>query len=283
MGLKQDFAMVLRGFEKYSFSDADINSYLPDFQWAMDDLRNCASCTSLDMCKNQLSGYWYGLSEKGCELYKKPNFTLHECKSMAQRKQELKLKYLVETSGIKDAYKHKTFDNFKADNDNKTAYEMCKAYADNFTSDAGNLMLYSRNPGTGKTHLACAIMNKLIEKGVICMFVVVPELLSEMSSKVAKNEDVGAMVKEIVNTPFLVLDDLGKEKITDWRREQLYIIINNRMASKKPTVITSNCNIAELGERLDAATVSRIVEDAQIIHVKSKDYRFSGIQTRMFN
>jgi len=281
MSLKQDFGLVLRGFEKYSFNDNDINPFLFDFEWAAEDLKNCAACTGLDKCKNKVVGYWYGLSESGCELYKNPNFTLHECKSMATRKQELRLKYLVETSGIKDAYKYKTFENFQIDGDNKTAYEMCKTYADNFTSAAGNLVLYSHNPGSGKTHLACAIMNELIKKDVVCMFVVVPELLNEMSSKVAKNEDVDATVKEVINTPFLILDDLGKEKITDWRREQLYIIINNRVASNKPMVITSNCNIAELGEKLDAATVSRIVEDAQIIHVKSKDHRFIGIQNRM--
>ncbi|HUM44441.1 MAG TPA: ATP-binding protein, partial [Fervidobacterium sp.] len=112
--------------------------------------------------------------------------------------------------------------------------------------------------------------------------VVVPELLNEMNAKVGRNEDVFGIVQEIIDVPFLVLDDLGKEKITDWRKEQLYIIINDRVASQKPMVITTNCGIKELQKRLDQATVSRIVENSQIIELGGVDRRFNGIQERLF-
>jgi len=285
MNLREKYKPVLEtleGLEEY-ISDEDIEAHIPDLELALRELKNCASCTSPLICKNSFPGYWYGLNKATTKYYQALKFTYIECKSAPERKRAIRLEALIESSGMKEGYKNKTFDNFQVDKDNKKAYEVCKQYAANFGPSSGNLFLYSDKPGTGKTHLACAITNELLKRFVISLFVVVPELLNEMSAKVGRNEDVFGMVQEIMDVPFLVLDDLGKEKITDWRKEQLYIIINDRVASNKPMVITTNCSIKELEKRLDPATVSRIVENSKVIELNGPDRRFVGIQERLFN
>lgn len=284
MNLREKYKPVLEqlgGYEDF-ITDEDIEDNIPNLELALRELRTCASCVSPLLCNNGFPGYWYGLSKEATEFYERLSFTYIECKNALERKRAIKLETLIESAGIKEAYKNKTFDNFVVDKNNKKAYEICKKYATNFSSTSGNLFLYSERPGTGKTHLACAITNELLKKFVVSLFVVVPELLNEMNAKVGRNEDVFGVVQEIIDVPFLVLDDLGKEKITDWRREQLYIIINDRVASGRPMVITSNCGIEELEKRLDRATVSRIVENSRIIELGGVDRRFNGIQERLF-
>ncbi len=284
MNLREKYKPVLEqlgGYEDF-ITDENIEDNIPNLELALHELRTCASCASPLLCRTGYPGYWYGLSKEATESYGRLKFAYIECKSAPERKRAIKLETLIESAGIKEAYKGKTFDNFDVDKHNKKACEICKKYAENFGPSSGNLFLYSEQPGTGKTHLACAITNELLKKFVVSLFVVVPELLNEMNAKVGRNEDVFGVVQEIIDVPFLVLDDLGKEKITDWRREQLYIIINDRVASGKPMVITSNCGIKELEKRLDRATVSRIVENAQVIECTGPDRRFTGIQERMF-
>jgi len=284
MDLREKYKPVLETLDGYEdfISDKNIEDHVPDLELALREMRNCAMCSSPLLCNNSLPDFWYGIDKNATMYSGKLFFTMFECKSAAERKRSIKLQTLIESSGIKDGYKDKTFDNFVVDKYNKKAYEICKKYADNFKPKYGNLFIYSEKPGTGKTHLACAITNELLKKFIVSLFVVVPELLNEMNAKVGRNEDVFGIVQEIIDVPFLVLDDLGKEKITDWRKEQLYIIINDRVASQKPMVITTNCGIKELQKRLDQATVSRIVENSQIIELGGVDRRFNGIQERLF-
>ena len=48
----------------------------------------------------------------------------------------------------------------------------------------------------------------------------------------------------------LVIDDLGKEKPTEWVLEKLFLIVNNRYNNYLPIVITTNYNRNQLRERL---------------------------------
>ena len=58
----------------------------------------------------------------------------------------------------------------------------------------------------------------------------------------------------------LILDDLGAEKPSDWVKEQLYVIINRRYENMLPTIITTNCTMNELKDRIGERTASRIIE-----------------------
>lgn len=44
----------------------------------------------------------------------------------------------------------------------------------------------------------------------------------------------------------LVIDDLGKEKPTEWVLEKLFLIVNNRYNNYLPIVITTNYNRNQL-------------------------------------
>ena len=83
--------------------------------------------------------------------------------------------------------------------------------------------------GTGKTHLASAIANRLLSLGIP----VIAGTLSTLLDKIKRSwQDVKLNEYEIMKAFFdcdlLIIDDLGKEKVTDWYLERLYSIINHR-------------------------------------------------------
>lgn len=124
--------------------------------------------------------------------------------------------------------------------------------------------------GTGKTHLAAAMAHYAIENGVITKFGNVTDIFQSLRDSFTSDEDILSDVKAV---PFLVLDDLGKERQTDWTTETIYSIINYRYEHMLPTVITTNLSMSDLQERLGAATVSRLMEMCDYVEMNGEDYR----------
>jgi len=123
MSLKNKYWDVLVGFEKYSFSDEQINLNQSCFETALSDLKACEACdgslckTSINhRCSNpychvtkgnpctdecypqELRGY-YALWHKGCRDYKRAVFAVFACPGVECRKEQL-LERLVAKQGV---------------------------------------------------------------------------------------------------------------------------------------------------------------------------------------
>jgi DNA replication protein DnaC len=129
--------------------------------------------------------------------------------------------------------------------------------------------------GTGKTHLAVAVLNELIRKKRIpSLFVTVPELLDNMRETYNKpGRDLDEWMYAVQNADFLVLDDLGSERATDWVRERIFVIVNYRYREALPTVFTSNIGPKDLAKQLGDRTASRIIAMCEWIGLEGDDYR----------
>lgn len=79
--------------------------------------------------------------------------------------------------------------------------------------------------------------------------------------------------------PFLVLDDLGTEKLSDWVQEKLYAILDWRYGQELPTLVTSNLTLAELASHYRAhgpRLASRIAGMGEEVELRGRDRRVSG-------
>jgi DNA replication protein DnaC len=76
--------------------------------------------------------------------------------------------------------------------------------------------------GCGKTHLAAAIANRLLDQQVPVLFVVVPDLLDHLRRSYAPDSPISydAEFTTVREAPVLILDDLGIESTTPWAREK---------------------------------------------------------------
>lgn len=117
-------------------------------------------------------------------------------------------------------------------------------------------------PGTGKSHLAAAVLRGVYERhGHAGTYIEVPAFMDQMrqaQSDVIEDTPEG-LQRWVEGLPLVVLDDLGKDKQTEWVSGRLYRIINARYGAGRPTIITLNPE--EWGD-LDPAVRSRLMDGA---------------------
>ena len=138
--------------------------------------------------------------------------------------------------------------------------------------------------GAGKTYLASCIANEIIKNGKSVIFGTLIQLLDFIRDSYSDSE---VSDKDYLNlyssVDLLVIDDLGKEKPTEWVLEKLFLIVNNRYNNYLPIVITTNYNRNQLRERLCInknysivdSIISRLYEMCGGIEIKDDDHRMS--------
>jgi DNA replication protein DnaC len=68
------------------------------------------------------------------------------------------------------------------------------------------------------------------------------------------------LFERLTSVDLLHIDDLGAEKSSEWVLEQLYALINERYEARRPILVTTNLDQAELEQQIGERTVSRLVE-----------------------
>ena len=192
------------------------------------------------------------------------------CRKIVLRK---RAKALLDKSRIDKRFSLRTFENFNAyDPITKKAKETALDYADNIEKylDTGtNLIIEGAGKvGTGKTHLACAIAQAVMQKGIPAKFINVVSMIAEIKENF--------QIKNFTDVELLIIDDLGKEKSTEWVCETVYAIINKRYEQMKPTIITTEKPMSSMTSHYDdkgKAILSRIAEDFYLIRLNGSDYR----------
>lgn len=180
---------------------------------------------------------------------------------------------LLEESNLGRRFQSRTFENFHS-TEFAAEYEIALNYAKNFVSNAeseGQGLLFIGTPGTGKTHLAAAIANYIIAKlGLQVKFGGFIDILDSIKQSFQTDDDV---ITELSDVPLLVIDDLGKERATEWSNSILYQVLNRRYENYLPVIITTNQDLRTLERRIGDATLSRLIEMCSGIRMVGRDYR----------
>ena len=163
------------------------------------------------------------------------------------------------------------FETFKSCRTNELALRKAQALAEKMMKgeDTRGLVLYGAT-GRGKTHLACAIVNAVIDSGAFALFLPSVEIPKDDQDAVLELTD-----RDMV--PLLVLDDLGAEKPTDRLLECLHIIVDGRLSAEAPLVVTTNLDEnglrTELGDYCGPRMVGRLREMCEWVPVGGEDRR----------
>lgn len=132
------------------------------------------------------------------------------------------------------------------------------------------------NTGTGKTHIAVAILRELIVRGEKDMiFKSMPELMNEL--RWSFRDDTEMSEKDLIlrysHIGSLVLDDFGSERTTEYSYDTIYSIIDFRVREMKPTIVTSNLSPQEIEKNIGARIASRLQEFKNWHFETMEDYR----------
>jgi DNA replication protein DnaC len=242
-------------------------------------------------CGRELTAEFFEFPPTLKQKYEKPGeWYYHPCTPECEKKnerrewelmrREARVASLQEKSGLSKRLRGYTFSNFDpfASPPNTTrAVERVENYLANWEEnrEKGKGLYLCGGVGTGKTHLAVAVLNELIRrKRVPSLFVTVPELLDNIREAYNKpGRDLDEWMNAVQNADFLVLDDLGSERPTDWVRERIFVMVNHRYREALPTVFTSNIGPKDLAEQLGERTASRIIAMCGWLALEGDDYR----------
>jgi len=187
---------------------------------------------------------------------------------------------LYEMSNL-DRLSHLTFENFRSSGNPKAEFitpqvvsslQEAESASDEFAKRLQGWLMLEGSYGCGKTHLAAAIANACVHRGVPTLFITVPDLLDSLRFAYGNPETTfEARFEEIRNAELLVMDDFGTHNATAWAQEKLFQIINYRYINKLPTVITTNLILDEIESRIR----SRLQDSDFVQHIRilAPDYR----------
>jgi DNA replication protein DnaC len=144
-----------------------------------------------------------------------------------------------------------------------------EAWADHALSDtasAGALLL-TGTTGTGKTHQAYGAMRRIAAGGPD-KFELIAVNSADMYGSLRPSQVMGAAERELrrlSEVQYLLLDDLGTAKTSEWTEEITYRLINYRYNHCLPTIITSNLPARDdqgpdLTDFVGARVASRLAE-----------------------
>lgn len=193
---------------------------------------------------------------------------------------------------IPPLYKNLALSDFQVTAQNSKAVERVKEFMKNQKPDRG---LFITGPkGTGKTMLACIATGEKARQGETVMFQDMSELIETLSR--GPETEIDRVSKLLKSVPFLVLDDLGIQALTENAAVQLAMILNYRTAHKRPMIVTSCYTMGELQTALnpngtpqskDKLTyairrmVSRLAQSSNIVFLNGKDRRILDQMQRL--
>ncbi len=134
-------------------------------------------------------------------------------------------------------------------------------------------------PGNGKTLFSCIALNELIFHtaragrfiGLSRKFFQALRHTFDEDSPI--HGQAVPIMEQLSTVPFLVIDDFGVQRDTEWEVEMLYNLIDARYADQRLTIVTTNRNIEQVRDLADGRIYSRFLEMCHIIQVQAPDYR----------
>lgn len=168
--------------------------------------------------------------------------------------QKKKREYFLKEFSLYDSeLAEASFDNFKTKTHaQKNDLEFAKQQTEDYKNGKiGNVVLIG-GVGVGKSHLAYSMIKELTEDSdKTAAFVNVVDLLAKLKADFQSESDY---VYRLNSLDYLVLDDLGTEKTSEWSASVIYSILNAR----DKTIITTNLEPKFLAQKYGKRLYSRI-------------------------
>lgn len=185
----------------------------------------------------------------------------------------------IDQALIPKKFSEASFYNFDTYTQEKyTSSQTCQRYADNFKLklDTGDCLTLCGYKGTGKTHLACAIANKLLQEGFSVLFTTAGRAMRSVKQTYSKTSEVTEqyVLDSYLKYDLLIVDEVGVQYGSESEKIIFFEILNSRYEQMLPTICISNLAKVELQKYLGFRVVDRLSEGgSQFLTFSDPSYR----------
>jgi DNA replication protein DnaC len=151
-----------------------------------------------------------------------------------------------------------------------------------FVDHKENILAFG-NPGSGKTHLLCAIGQELIRKGLKVYFAPCSLLVQDLLK--AKQElQLSRLLKKLSRYDALIIDDIGYVQQDRSEMEVLFTLLADRY-ERGSVMITSNLPFSKWEQifkdpMVTAAAIDRLVHHSVILELNIASYRMTAAKNK---
>lgn len=193
---------------------------------------------------------------------------------------DLRRQQRLAAASIPKRYRHCTLDSFR---EKSTVLKNAKTRVREFVdlwpnTDDGKGLLMMGACGVGKTHLAVAALIEIINGGKPgrMLFNNFQDLIQEIQASFDSDASVSKseILRPLLETDLLVLDELGSVKPTQFVQDILYYVINTRYNEERTTIFTTNyydrpaeAKDETLEQRIGTRLRSRLFEMSERIEI----------------
>lgn len=160
-----------------------------------------------------------------------------------------------------------------------------KKYTDNIAefSRQGMGLYLSGDIGTGKTMLANLVMKWLVHQGYTCFATTFAQMIEMYTAGWTDKDEKAWFQRKFLNSQFLLLDDIGKERDTKIALNETTFdaVLRQRVSNGRPTFITTNLTAGDLQDGYGASILSLIKEQSLEEIVAGQDYRPKANERRV--
>jgi DNA replication protein DnaC len=133
----------------------------------------------------------------------------------------------------------------------------------NWSKELEGFLTVVGKPGTGKTYFCAAIANHLLNKKKQVKYLQCRRFYETIQNVIANDKSQYECIRQIAQNEILILDDIAASTNSEWQKEVLLDLIDQRYANRMPTIIITNLtrsdSIIALGERTAHRVFSNIV------------------------
>lgn len=202
----------------------------------------------------------------------------HECDSDANGKNDAKVIEKARRAGLDES------DVVLASTWSANPHPVIDSFLASIKSNgyAGTYGLYlNGGVGSGKTVAAKSICLELVKNGTKVLYTTETDLFCQLRSSFADAAiSESSVITRCSGPEVLFIDDLGKEKVSEYYVARLFQIIDRRDASRKPTVITTQLPLRTLERRLANVNPDTAVAIASRIMGRFENIVFEGPDMR---
>ena len=242
-------------------------------------LKAMTSPGRIEECLNHGAYMSRALSILGKKIYNTcPKCSDDNIKKIDDGKKRERIKIKIECAGIGKRFMCKSFDNYyTSTQEAKIMLNKCKRYADNFhkVQEKGSNVIMCGTHGTGKTHLATAIIKKVIEDGYNAKYVRLSDYIAEVRS--TYSIDSKSACRQILaaysSKDLLVIDEIDIPKFTESDDRLFFDLIDSRYMKMLPTILITNYTPGEFKQKVNKKIADRMSECSVVYAFDFESYR----------